>query len=303
MRNPLLLLFAATILSLPVIAQTTYSYNFNNDLKEQSGTGPDLIAICPGSYSSESLPTGTTKNVYHYPHGCGLIFDDSIGGFLASGSYTVQMYIRLDSIGGFKKLIDYTIRRADSGFYNQSGHTNFYSCGESDSTFMKDSVYAFISVSRDASSKICRTYVNGQLAKVDTDNKDGFAYDFHKKLYFFVDDQSTSFNEETGGTVAYLFISDYAMDTTILARNLAVPNTSANDDIRFYPNPVNDYLHIKVPRDYDYSVCDITGRQLISSQLQTGNNSIYLGKLNAGMYLLMLSNDDGSRIVYKIMKE
>ncbi len=311
MRKPLLALFVIAIFSTTALAQTTYSYNFINNLKESSGTGPDLIPMCAGSFTTEPFPAlGHFRYVYHFGFGCGLIFNDSISNFLSSGSYTIEMYVRLDTVSGYKKLVDYKDTTSDNGFYNQTGRTHLYPHNGSDSAYIQDSVYEYIALARDGSTKALFSYVNNHYLRSDTDTASYYVYDAHKKLIFFHDDDNTH-SEQTSGTVVIIHISNYAMDSntikshyTNLPSTLNIPGASVNNSgVQIFPNPVIDHMYVTTTEKYTYTICDIAGKILLNGVLQQGDNKIYMGQLSPGMYLLKLMDKNGASTVYKTMKE
>src|SRR5690606_27537985 len=100
MKKLLLLPLVILCFSLSVAAQNkTYRFQFNNRLSENFYQGSPLAPACPGSYSSHTL-AGVYKTVYNFDKGCGLVFNDSATGLLASGTYTIELYFLLDTING-----------------------------------------------------------------------------------------------------------------------------------------------------------------------------------------------------------
>jgi len=292
-----------------VFAQTTYKYHFNTNLHDASGAGPDLIASCTAAYGVEALPIGFSKNVFKFDKGCGLTFDDAAGSFLASGSYTIEMYVKLDTVQGYTKFIDYDARTSDNGFYNQSGKIALYPHFTSDSVISGGS-YFYIALTRDATSKDMYIYVNNQTLGKYSDTSNQYVYDTHKNLVFFIDDSSTN-HEDVTGAVAMLHISNYAMDSVTikgnyssLAGTLTVPNIMAgNNNSLIYPNPAAEFTNITVTAPAAYTLCDLTGKAIQSGTFLPGSNKLDLGRISAGMYLLHVSGRDGSTGVYKIVRE
>ncbi len=304
MKKLLLLFIVNILLAFGAFAQTTYTWFFNNNMHE-AGTGPDLTAACTGSYSSEALPIGITRNVFHYSKGCGITFDDSIAGFLSLGSYTIEMYVRIDTNIGFKKLIDYKYRASDNGLYNNSGNIQLWPFTKSDSAYIPDSAYVYVAVTRDDATKNMFTYVNGMFMTTCADTGSYYIYDAHKKLIFFEDDATTG-GEQVSGTVSMIRITNTNLDSnTIKTRfhKLAVPNiVGQNANIRIYPNPATDNVQIITTAKYPYIITDITGKQMLNGTLLQGDNNITIQSLPVGMYFLKLL-DNNSRQVFKILKQ
>lgn len=292
-----------------VFAQTTYKYHFNTNLHDAGGAGPDLIASCTAAYGVEALPIGFSKNVFQFNKGCGLTFDDAAGSFLASGSYTIEMYVKLDTVQGYTKFIDYDARTSDNGFYNQSGKIALYPHFTSDSV-IGAGTYFYIALTRDATSKNMYIYVNNQTLGKYADTGNQYVYDTHKNLVFFIDDSSTN-HEDVTGAVAMLHISNYAMDSLVvknnytnLAATLTVPTATArNTNISIYPNPAAEFTNITVSAPVVYTLCDLAGKAIQNGTFSTGSNKFDLSRISTGMYLLHVSGRDGSTGVYKIVRQ
>ncbi len=82
-----------------------------------------------------------------------------------------------------------------------------------------------------------------------------------------------------------------------------IENISDNGDMRIYPNPANQQLHLQFNKQINglttLSVMDITGREIIKSQfsipIAIGNNSQFsvdISSLSAGMYFLNIKAKD-----------
>ncbi|MGN6567979.1 MAG: T9SS type A sorting domain-containing protein [Flavipsychrobacter sp.] len=300
-----LLLFAA----FNVLGQTTYKYHFDNNLHEVGGHGPDLVASCTAAYNMESLPIGVSKNVFTFDKGCGLTFTDG-SGFLSSGSYTVEMYVKLDTIQGYTKLIDYKRRTSDNGFYNQTGKLVLYPNFNSDS-LIGGGQYFYIALTRDGSTKDMHIYVNNTSAGSYKDSTNEYIYDAGNTLTFFIDDSNTN-HEDVTGAVAMLHISNYAMDSTTINGNytslsstLDVPNTAvSNTDLNIYPNPSTGNVHIRSTASGSYVISDITGRVMQTGNFVQGDNKLDLNGFLSGMYILKVTDKNGiGSSTYKLLKE
>lgn len=311
MKNKLFFLIAVLCLFGTYTQAASYKYYFFYNLKEKSAAGPDLVAQCTANYAWEVLPMGFGKSVHKFDKACGLIFNDSLGGFLSSGTYTVEMYFRLDTTTGYKKLIDYNNLTADAGFYSYNGKLNLYPSFTSADSFIGPNTFQYVALTRDNVTKKMYVYHNNKVAGSHNDSTDKYVYGANKRLIFFRDDTGTG-GEHTGGGVALIIISNTVMDSTMIKNNYnglggtltGIENTAVADDIRVYPNPVTDYLHITTAQPYNYTMSSITGITVFENTLQKGENKINLEKLPAGLYLLNIAGaeDTGGR-VYKILKQ
>jgi len=106
---------------------------------------------------------------------------------------------------------------------------------------------------------------------------------------------------------------------TALDRNnhlVATPGTCAvgtedemvlNENIKIYPNPVSDEFIIESTSDavIKAQIFDATGRQ-VSVEMSIGKNEnrkVSVSTFSAGLYLVVLTNESGSRIAKKLIVE
>jgi sugar lactone lactonase YvrE len=84
---------------------------------------------------------------------------------------------------------------------------------------------------------------------------------------------------------------------------LSVAN-ELTSSINIYPNPIINELHIdNILIQTNYYLLSIVGATLQQGTLKEGSNSISLSALPTGMYLLELIDDEGNRLVRKVVKE
>ncbi|MCB0696313.1 MAG: T9SS type A sorting domain-containing protein [Chitinophagaceae bacterium] len=309
MKN--ILLFCSILFcSQALFAQNaTYRYEFNNKLDEIYYKAPALAPQCTGAYSWDALNIGISHNVYNFDKGCGLVFIDSAG-FLASGSYTIELYFKLDSIKGYKKIIDFDSMHKDPGMYNQNGKLVMYSKFTSTDSFFANGKYQYVAVTRNAGSKNVTLYYNDTLAGSLNDNSDQYVMDSNKVLIFFRDDNGTN-NEQTSGAVAMIHISNYEMDAstlnshyTNLASTLSVNKVQESaDKIQVYPNPAGNVVHVVSVQPCSYILYDVTGRAIKTGSISTGDNTVDIHQSPAGLYMLRLTDSDYGTKVFRVLKQ
>lgn len=88
----------------------------------------------------------------------------------------------------------------------------------------------------------------------------------------------------------------------IHAAQTSVQNVPAPFNIKIYPNPTTDILHIEAPTNLRYRLMNMLGTIVQQGVLQAGNTSISVAPLPSGIYMLELSNTE-TQIVRKIVKE
>jgi chitodextrinase len=94
------------------------------------------------------------------------------------------------------------------------------------------------------------------------------------------------------GTFTYGQVEDYTVNISLTAKI----ETSSNNTISFnlYPNPVNgDVLNISnLDVDSSYTIYNMMGQELGKGKIE--NESVYVGSLSAGTYLIEVSNANGA---------
>lgn len=307
----LLLLPITVLFFISATAQNkTYRFHFNNRLSEHIYQGDALLPMCTGTYSWVTVPAGIGKNVYNFDKGCGLVFNDSATNLLTSGSYTIELYFKLDTIQGYKKLIDFDSLGADAGFYNQSGKLVMYNKLTSTDSTIGAGKYEYAAITRDGSTKDMHVYHNNTVLGMLNDNNDQYVYGAEKLLIFFKDDRGTG-GEQTGGSVAMIQISNYVMDSTTiksnyngLASTLSISEAAKEmKSINIWPNPATDYIEISIPAAGSYVLYDLMGRMYTVGELKPGSNKLALGQYPAGIYMLDVLSKDGGSTVYKLVKQ
>lgn len=305
-----LLSLAISTLSITAICQTTYKYEFANNLNDKLGQGTALAEMCTGSYATETLPVGVSKTVYSFDKGCGLVFDDASTNLLSSGSYTIELYFKLDTISSYKKIIDYDSLGSDKGFYNRGGKLNLYPNFTSTDTYITAGQYQYVAITRNATTKEMYLYYNDQVAGNYTDNAGDYVYGSDKKLVFFRDDNNTN-GEHSSGKVAMIHISDNALDSnsvksnyTQLPATLNIHNAKVLQSVKVYPIPANDHVSVTTSKNGVYSISSLIGNVLKTGTLNSGNNNIDISSIATGIYILKVETSNGkSASSFKLIKQ
>ena len=84
---------------------------------------------------------------------------------------------------------------------------------------------------------------------------------------------------------------------------LEIKETIIINSITVYPNPFLDELHIELKTSGQYILLNITGIIEQTGTLKEGSNSVPVGSLPAGLHMLVLIDEEGRKIVEKIVKE
>lgn len=224
-------------------AQKVYTYQFSNNLLESS-SGPKLTAVCKPVYADHTFTFNKTKvnhPVCHFDKQCGFIFNDT-GNFLAAGSYTIEMYVELDAVTGYNKLVDYMNLAEDNGLYENNGACTFRGPGTVSGDLFTNGTYNFVTITRDGITKNVKMFVNGQYVDGFTDNGEFTVamYDANKTLRFIQDDNYSNGNECGVGNIALLKIYNYALDPNTAMGHYASLGALLNE-----PAPVKNAAVVK----------------------------------------------------------
>ncbi|MBX2909423.1 MAG: T9SS type A sorting domain-containing protein [Chitinophagales bacterium] len=289
------------LLALSSTAQQTYTYNFNGDFTESSGSGPVLTKICTGQFETDNLPGyNITRKVYHFDTNCGFSFNDA-GGFLASGNYTIELYFKMKDLSVWRRVIDFKDRASDYGCYVFNGQMNFYNIVTSGAAPFNADSFSHYVITRNAATKKVILYGNGNQYVTFTDTDNDAIYDAsNKKLNFFQDDLVVS-DEASEGSIAVLKIHNYTKDSVAIKtsyNNLSGTLTGINSVaaseifVNIHPNPANTAFVISdVPNQSVITITDLTGKQVYSTIANTTELSINTAGFANGVYMVQVSND------------
>jgi len=183
-------------------ASLVHDYELNNSLADALG-GPSLVN------------NGATLGAN------GLTFGANQGPSLSNalsntGVYSIQIGVSIDSIigdrnNGYVKLIDFNDRTSDLGFYNRSGHLNFYNFTEGPLTPITAGTEFDALLTRDAAGNVSG-YFNGNLQFTFLDSSGAAIFSAANDIIHFLrDDSVTGFQESTSGFLDYIRIYDSAI--------------------------------------------------------------------------------------------
>jgi type IX secretion system substrate protein len=113
---------------------------------------------------------------------------------------------------------------------------------------------------------------------------------------------SIYFTDEYNHEVRYVHMDSCI---TVKAGALASPRPSPPvERVTLWPNPVTDELNIGgVTQSVSYNLYNITGSGVLKGTLQKGSNSLYVGYLAPGIYVLEMVGEDGDRKRVRVVKE
>ena len=153
-----------------------HEYLFNNNLNENNG-GPALIqklacGAAAGSYSSIAASTSAGQcllsGAYCFNDGGGLQYTNP---GIITGTYTINVFLKFNSLGGFARVIDFSNSASDAGLYFLGNCLNFYPNGNvGPCPYFNTSTFYLITFVRNGSTGIITVYVDGVLFVSYTDS-------------------------------------------------------------------------------------------------------------------------------------
>lgn len=107
-----------------------------------------------------------------------------------------------------------------------------------------------------------------------------------------------------GGDVPPIPLSAVNDSITNIIKTLDIPAVNV-DQFSIYPIPASNLLYINnVSKTVGHvSIASIEGRELLSATLTKGTNTIFIGDLPLGMYMISITDENGVRKTYKFLKE
>jgi hypothetical protein len=88
------------------------------------------------------------------------------------------------------------------------------------------------------------------------------------------------------------------VDSLYTTEIIGINEFSIVQNIHLFPQPAQNELNVRVTLNQyislSYEVADITGRKIITGNLESLNNKIDISRLNGGNYFLALRNEDGA---------
>ena len=205
-----------------VEATLIHDYEFNNSLSDSLG-GPSLTSL-GGTIGPSSYVFGAQQGL-------------SLSGALTSAqssTYTVDLSFELDTLSGFRKLLDFKNLSSDNGLYNLNTNLNYFNFTTGPTGAFAPGVYARLDLTRDNTTGLVVGYVNGVQQISFTDSTSDAVFNSASNIInFFQDDNVTGGRESSSGSVDQIRIYDTALsqsEETALGApkpNGAVPEPSS----------------------------------------------------------------------------
>ncbi|KAF5039349.1 hypothetical protein DSECCO2_544870 [anaerobic digester metagenome] len=287
--------------------QQTFYYNFEGNLQEQYGLGPNLTVLGEaGTFENDVLNevNGNTKMVYFFTKNSGVQFDNKAAGNFIGDNYSIEIYFKFDQLQSWKRVIDWKNRKTDWGAYIYSGQLNFYNILYSGEAPVVAGEYTYYVLTRTASSGVVLIYTDAEV-KIDFNDKNGDALvDDDGVINFFHDDLIVQ-NEASPGAVAMIKLYNYPLTQqqitdkweNIGGQIYGIQQLKKQVYANVYPNPASnvarvDLSHFEADKPVMVKVFNMEGRLITTRQLQNGNDQLGTGFLIPGLYVLHLQQEN-----------
>jgi OOP family OmpA-OmpF porin len=205
----------------PAFSQNQWTYDFNNGLNPIESDGPALKPLgTPGKYVREKIPNSEDlfRTTYQFENNSGLQFDNRVAKGFLDKSFTVEVYFKLDTLGSWKRVLDFKNRKSDYGCYIYDGKLNFYDFAVGEKAPVRARQYVHYVYSRDFETKTIKMYINGQSKLEFKDPGTEGILDQDQVLNMFQDDLIAG-RESSSGSVALIRVYDRVMTPVFIRRS------------------------------------------------------------------------------------
>jgi hypothetical protein len=172
-------------------------YQFHGNYASAVAGAPNLVPINTVTFTTASI-NGHVTDVAAFTAGSGLRMD--VPASFTSGQYTIIFQVSLDTVSGYRKLIDFKDRTQDEGLYNLGSILDFFPPAEATSEIILAGAFAQVALTRDASGQVVG-YVDGLRQFSFDDSATQYGVLATSSFNLFIDDIGTG-SEDSSGIVA-----------------------------------------------------------------------------------------------------
>lgn len=194
--------FSFTTSALPA---PIHAYNLNGSLADDRGGA--ALSSNGGTLNSSTLSFGANQG----PAAASLGVTDQ---------YSIEMRVSLDSISGYKKLIDFKDRTSDNGLYFYNGRLAFYSMAPAAGPLISVGSFADVVLTRNATTKVVTGYVNGAQAFSFTDTGSNAVFSSSAGIAHFLRDDLAVAGEVATGQLDLIRVYDVELTASQLQSQL-----------------------------------------------------------------------------------
>jgi hypothetical protein len=175
---------------------TRADYQFSNTLASSVGAAPDLQYIGSNHFFTNLVVNGPARTVLRFPQGSGLALQPTTTVF-SSNVYTVALVFQLDTVSGYRRVLDTKNAAQDQGLYVHDGKLVLYPLGPQSEVCVNSNTWYQLVFTRDDSGAV-KVYLDGTL-RLSVNDANGYSIiNSSASMRFFKDDA----NENSAGYVA-----------------------------------------------------------------------------------------------------
>ena len=172
-------------------------YRFEGTLGSTAGAAPELAFIHSGHEFVQDVVLGRARTVLRFPQGTGLVLSNA-SRLIPTNSYTIALLFRLDTVSGWRRILDTKHGSPDHGLYVVNGRLAFRpSSAQSPSTCLTNGTWHQVLITRDLDG-LLTVYADGTRQFQFQDSSGYGLITAADTLRFFKDNTT----EESGGAVA-----------------------------------------------------------------------------------------------------
>jgi hypothetical protein len=215
-----MLVVAATLLFVPAAYAASDTYMFRDTLASVEGSGNTLVAtfnngpFVNGTFTDTTIdanvcPGTPTVRGWSFPRYGGLRTPNNAPA-VVGGSYTISMIVKFNPMGsGYARLIDFSNSTLDTGIYELNGGVSFYPVGEFASGSFVNNRFSFVTITRDAATKVVSLFIGTTPAGTYTDTGNLYV-PLAQNVIFLMDNTTGSANisESAPGVITYIKLID-----------------------------------------------------------------------------------------------
>ncbi len=210
MKNIILSLLLLCSVSLS--SQPLQEYFFNNNLTGTGGGGTltELLsyAAIAGGFGTDSIITTnglcSISTAYCFNAGEGFSYPNNS----ITGSYSINLFFKFKTLGGWSRIIDFSNSATDAGFYLLNDCLNFYPNGNVGACpYFQPNIYYLFTFVRDGATNVISVYVNGTLFGTYNDVGNIYSPATSTTPIIFFRDDNTVPCEVKAGCIKYASVS------------------------------------------------------------------------------------------------
>jgi len=182
----------------PAMAATLIAdYQFHGNFASAVAGVPALVPVNTVTFTT-AIVNGHPTDVAAFTQGSGLRMDAPEG--ISTGGYSVILQFEFETLGGYRKMIDFSDLVADAGLYNLNTQLDFYPVAAGNAGPLSIATFVQVAMTRDSSGQVAG-YVDG-VQQFTFNDTSAYTVLSGSSFNLFIDDAHTGGVEASAGQVA-----------------------------------------------------------------------------------------------------